>query len=610
MNTYLRILAIAKSNIKYLPMFMVSTLFYSLFSVLSIAILMPVLQVIFKTEGAKDIKVDGVPEFEIGNLFDYPKEMFYYYFSDFNGTSEFEALKFVCLVLLASAFFSNIFRYTTGYILAKVRAKIIAQMRNLIFDRITSMPIGYFTDARKGDIISRTMTDVQLIESTVVSSMKVLFKEPFLIVGYLIMLFNISVNLTLITLVLFPISGLLIGSIAKKLKKKATGSQESLGRIANILDETIGGMRIIKAFTAKELMKTRFGKEVQHYAKLTVSISKRFELAGPVSEFFGYVVMVIVILLGGQMILEGGGSLKPEEFIVFVGGYTQLLSPAKSIANSLSNIQRGIAAGDRVFEIVDSSEEIEVGENAKTIEDVQEGISIKNVHFAYEEEEVLSGINIDVKKGQTIALVGPSGSGKSTLADLIPRFYDVTEGEITIDGQNVKGYTLTSLRKMMGIVTQESILFNDSVFNNISFGQPEATMEQVIEAAKIANAHEFIQVLDDGYDTNIGERGSKLSGGQKQRLSIARAVLKNPPILILDEATSALDSESEKLVQEAIDNLMRNRTSIVIAHRLSTIQNADEIVVLQNGKILQRGKHDELLAVDGLYRKLTEMQSF
>ena len=611
MNTYLRILAIAKSNIKYLPMFMVSTLFYSLFSVLSIAILMPVLKVIFNTEDAKAMeRIEEVPTFAAENLFDYPKDIFYYYFGDFMDQGPFEALKFVCIILLFSAFFSNLFRFFTGFILAKVRAKIISQMRNLIFDRITAMPIGFFTDARKGDIISRTMTDVQLIESTVVSSMKVLFKEPFLIIGYLALLFGISVKLTLFTLILFPISGLLIGSIAKRLKKKATGSQESLGRIANILDETIGGMRIIKAFTARHLMQRKFGQEVNHYAKLTISISKRFELAGPVSEFFGYMVMVVVILLGGQMILEGAGTLKPEQFIVFVGGYTQLLSPAKAIANSLSNIQRGIAAGDRVFEVIDAKEEVDAGINAAVIRDLEEGISINNVSFAYGEERVLQNINLTVRKGQTVALVGPSGSGKSTLADLIPRFYDVTHGEILIDGHNVKEYSLSSLRKMMGIVTQESILFNDTVFNNISFGQPEATMEQVVEAAKIANAHEFIDTLEDGYETNIGERGSKLSGGQKQRLSIARAVLKNPPILILDEATSALDSESEKLVQQAIDNLMRNRTSIVIAHRLSTIQNADEIVVLQRGKILQRGKHDELLATDGLYRKLTEMQSF
>ncbi|MEL7145748.1 MAG: ATP-binding cassette domain-containing protein, partial [Bacteroidota bacterium] len=314
--------------------------------------------------------------------------------------------------------------------------------------------------------------------------------------------------------------------------------------------------------------------------------------------------------LKGQMILESSGTLTPDEFIVFVGGYTQLLSPAKAISNSLSNIQRGIAAGERVFEITDSHKEMEVGQHATIVKDLRKGIEIKNVHFAYEEEKVLQDINLTVEKGQTIALVGPSGSGKSTLADLIPRFYDVTEGEILIDGQNVKEYSLNSLRQLMGIVTQESILFNDTIFNNIAFGQPSASMEQVIEAAKIANAHEFIEVLENGYHTNIGERGSKLSGGQKQRLSIARAVLKNPKILILDEATSALDSESEKLVQQAIDNLMRNRTSIVIAHRLSTIQNADEIVVLQHGKILQRGKHEELLATDGLYRKLTEMQSF
>ena len=609
MKTYLRILSIAKSNIKYLPLFIISTLFYATFSALSISVLIPVLSVIFKTEGAQNVTVyESFPDFEA--RFSYPKDVFYYYFGEYLGDGEFAALKFVCLILVGTAFFSNIFRFTTGLILAKVRAKIIAQIRNLIFNKITSKPLGYFTEARKGDIISRTMTDVQLVESTVVGSMKVLFKEPFQIIAYMVVLLSISTQLTLITLVLFPLSGLVIGSIAKRLKRKATKSQESLGMISNILDESISGMRIIKAFTAKELVKKRFEKEVDRFAKLSISIAKRFELAGPVSEFFGYVVMAIVIIIGGQMILEGNGELEPETFIVFVGAYTQLLSPAKAISNSLTNIQRGIAAADRVFEITDSVAEADDEKDGLSIADLNQEISIKGVSFAYEDEKVLSDINLTVKKGQTVALVGPSGSGKSTLADLIPRFYDATEGEILIDGENIKKYSLNSLRKLMGIVTQESILFNDTIFNNIAFGQPDATMEQVVEAAKIANAHEFVSMMEDGYETNIGERGSKLSGGQKQRLSIARAVLKNPPILILDEATSALDSESEKLVQEAINNLMKNRTSIVIAHRLSTIQNADEIVVLQKGEIIQRGRHQELLSEEGMYKKLTEMQSF
>ena len=609
MKTYLRILSIAKSNIKYLPLFIISTLFYATFSALSISILIPVLSVIFKTEGAKNVtEFTSFPEFEAKAS--YPKDVFYYYFGEYMGDGEFAALQFVCFILVGTAFFSNIFRFTTGLILAKVRAKIIAQMRNLIFNKITSKPLGYFTEARKGDIISRTMTDVQLVESTVVGSMKVLFKEPFQIIAYMVVLLSISTQLTLITLILFPLSGLVIGSIAKRLKRKATKSQESLGMISNILDESISGMRIIKAFTAKELVRNRFEKEVGRFAKLSISIAKRFELAGPVSEFFGYLVMAIVIIIGGRMILDGNGELEPETFIVFVGAYTQLLSPAKAISNSLTNIQRGIAAAERTFEITDSEAEAENEKDALTITDLNEEISIKNVSFAYEGEKVLSNINLIVKKGQTIALVGPSGSGKSTLADLIPRFYDTSEGEILIDGENVKKYSLNSLRKLMGIVTQESILFNDTIFNNIAFGQPEATKEQVIEAAKIANAHEFISIMEEGYETNIGEGGSKLSGGQKQRLSIARAVLKNPPILILDEATSALDSESEKLVQEAINNLMKNRTSIVIAHRLSTIQNADEIIVLQKGEIIQRGRHQELLAEEGMYKKLTEMQSF
>ncbi len=609
MKTYLRILGIARSNIKYLPMFIISTLLYSIFTVTSAAIFIPVLNLIFDPE--KEYLVRNhteLPEFTMS--LEYPKDVFYFYFEDYLVDDKYAALVFVCTLLICSVFLSNLFRYANGVILAKVRAKIIARVRDSIFDSIITLPLSYFSDARKGDVISRTMTDVQLIESTVVGSMKVFFKEPFLIIAYLIMLFNISIELTLFTLVLFPLSGLIIGGIVKKLKRKAILSQESLGRIANILDETLSGMRIVKAFTANKIVSDRYHKETNHYAKLSISISQRFELGGPISELLGYGVIVIVLLIGGDIILDGKNGLAGSEFIVFIAVYAQLLSPAKAITGSMGSIQRGIAAGDRVFEILDATPEIRSYTETIKISDLAKSLEMKNLNFSYEEEAVLKNINISIEKGNTIALVGPSGSGKSTLADLIPRFYDVEDGEIIIDGIDIKAYDIDSLRSIMGIVTQESILFNDSIINNIAFGQPEATYEQIIEAAKIANAHDFILAMEQGYDTNVGERGAKLSGGQRQRLSIARAVLKNPPILILDEATSALDSESEKLVQEAIDNLMRNRTSVVIAHRLSTIQRADEIIVLQNGEIVQRGKHHELLALDGMYKKLIEMQSF
>lgn len=609
MKTYLRILGIARSNIKYLPMFIISTLLYSIFTVTSAAIFIPVLNLIFDPE--KEYLVRNhteLPEFTMS--LEYPKDVFYFYFEDYLVDDKYAALVFVCTLLICSVFLSNLFRYANGVILAKVRAKIIARVRDSIFDSIITLPLSYFSDARKGDVISRTMTDVQLIESTVVGSMKVFFKEPFLIIAYLIMLFNISTELTLFTLVLFPLSGLIIGGIVKKLKRKAILSQESLGRIANILDETLSGMRIVKAFTANKIVSDRYHKETNHYAKLSISISQRFELGGPISELLGYGVIVIVLLIGGDIILDGKNGLAGSEFIVFIAVYAQLLSPAKAITGSMGSIQRGIAAGDRVFEILDATPEIRSYTETIKISDLAKSLEMKNLNFSYEEEAVLKNINISIEKGDTIALVGPSGSGKSTLADLIPRFYDVEDGEIIIDGIDIKAYDIDSLRSIMGIVTQESILFNDSIINNIAFGQPEATYEQIIEAAKIANAHDFILAMEQGYDTNVGERGAKLSGGQRQRLSIARAVLKNPPILILDEATSALDSESEKLVQEAIDNLMRNRTSVVIAHRLSTIQRADEIIVLQNGEIVQRGKHHELLALDGMYKKLIEMQSF
>jgi subfamily B ATP-binding cassette protein MsbA len=457
--------------------------------------------------------------------------------------------------------------------------------------------------------MSKVMADVQEVEGTVVNSLKAVIKEPFMLIGYFIALFFISAKLTLITLIILPISGFIISYIAISLKKKARKSQETIGRISDILDETLSGMRIIKAFNAINFSKNRFEKEVKNYAEFNISMQKRQALAGPTSEFLGVFVVVAVLLIGGGMILAGNSELDAGRFITFIAIYSQLLVPAKQLSSAFSNVQRGLASAERIFGIIDLKPAITDKSTAKNLEEFKSELSFNDVSFAYGEEKVLKNININIQKGETIALVGPSGGGKSTLADLIPRFYDPVEGEVQIDGVSLKDITVESIRAKMGIVSQESILFNDTIFNNIAFGKPECTLEEVMQAAKVANAHEFIAQMEGGYEAKIGERGTKLSGGQRQRISIARAILKNPDILILDEATSALDSESEKLVQDALTNLMKNRTSIVIAHRLSTIQEADKIYVMQDGEIIEEGKHENLMEKGGVYKKLIEIQS-
>jgi subfamily B ATP-binding cassette protein MsbA len=491
-----------------------------------------------------------------------------------------------------------------------MRTYVVKNIRESLYLKITNLHVGYFHDQRKGDIMSSLSNDVNEIESSVVSSVQVIFREPLMIVGYIILLFTMSVQLTLFTLIVLPISGLVITSISRRLRKDAKQGQLLLGNILSIIEETISGIRIIKAFNAQKYVNKKFDEQNSQYRAILKSMWNKRELASPISEFLGVTVVVLVILYGGQLVLQNKSDLNASEFITYIILYSQILVPAKNISSALTSIQRGIASGERIFAILDTPVKIEEDPNAISIAEFKGKISYENVSFQYAEKKVLDNINLDVEKGKMIALVGASGAGKSTMADLLPRFYDVTEGVITIDGIDIRKIKLSDLNHLMGIVTQESILFNDTVFKNISFGNESATEEQVIEAAKIANAHEFIDKLELGYHTNIGDRGAKLSGGQRQRLSIARAVLKNPPILILDEATSALDTESERLVQEAIQNLMKNRTSVVIAHRLSTIQYADQIIVMQAGKIIERGTHTELLALNGMYRKLSEMQSF
>lgn len=551
--------------------------------------------------------VPELPEFSFDAA--YVEKAFNHYFLQIiQDHGKLYALLFVCALIVASVILANIFRYLERVMATKIRVDLVKNIRMDFFKKISLLHIGYFNNERKGDLISRFTNDVQEVENAVMGSLKAVLKEPITIIGYFIALFFISPQLTLFTLIVLPITGGALAEIVKRLKRDAVESQESLGRIVNILDETFSGMRVIKAFNARNFIIKKMEDESMNYRKYSKSLSYKNELASPVSEILGVTIVVGVIFFGGQMVLSENATLTSAAFLGFLAMFAMILQPAKSFSNGITSLQKGTASSQRIFQIIDTQPAIENKPNAIELKNFEANIEFRNVSFAYETDLVLKNINLTIAKGKTIALVGTSGGGKSTLADLIPRFYDPTEGEVCIDGKSITDYEIESLRKQMGVVTQESILFNDTIFNNIAFGMPNVSEEAVIHASKIANAHDFIMQTEKGYQTFIGERGSKLSGGQRQRLSIARAVLKNPPILILDEATSALDSESEKLVQEALFNLMKNRTSIVIAHRLSTIQHADEILVIQNGEIVERGTHAQLSQNEGLYQKLTSIQ--
>jgi subfamily B ATP-binding cassette protein MsbA len=519
------------------------------------------------------------------------------------------ALQFVCAVVVVSVLLSNLFRYLAQRTLEHFRAYTVANFRQAAFDRAVSLDLGYFAEERKGNLLSRLTNDVQEVEGSITSVFNAAYKEPLSLIAYFFTLFTMSVQLTLFTLIIIPISGLFIGGIAKRLKGHAKEVQNSLGTLLSILDETFGGIRIIAGFSAFGYIRGKFGQENQHYRNSLQRLANRRELASPFSEFTGVSVVAGILLYGGSLVLSG--QFDAASFIAYIIVFSQVLRPIKEISNSFSQLQRGIAAGGRVFELIDTVPTIQSKPGALRKDTFERGIEFRDVSFAYRPgTRTLQHVSFSVPKGRSVALVGHSGSGKSTIADLLTRFYDPTEGSILIDGTDLRDCDLDSFRQHLGIVTQESILFNDTIFNNIAFGDPAATQVQVEHAARIANAHDFILRTENGYQTNIGDRGMKLSGGQRQRLAIARAVHKNPPILILDEATSALDTESEKLVQEALRNLMKGRTTLVIAHRLSTIQNADEILVIQDGRIVERGNHEELLEVPyGVYRRLSQLQA-
>ena len=609
MKTYLRILSFARPLRHYLPQYIACTLLGIIFGLINITLLKPLFDVIFQQMDTAELQAyQSDPAFypSLGYL----KHKFYYFFITFTETyGKIGTLAYISIVTIAANLLANIFRYLSQVILAKVRARAVRGLRLAIFEKISLLHLGFFTDQRKGDITSRITNDVQEVENGIVHSLQVIFRDPATIILYFAWLFFMSFQLTIFTLILLPIAGILISGIVKKLRRIALAGQESLGRILNQVDETFSGIRIIKAFNARDYTLKKFTKEIDRYANINISMARKNELASPVSEVLGIIVVGGILLFGGNLVLNNQSALDGAAFLTYLVVFAQILAPSKAISKAYSSIQRALASGERIFEVIDAVPEIKDSTHAKATAQFHESIVMENVSFAYDNERVLENINLTIPRGRTIALVGPSGSGKSTLVDLIPRFYEPTSGQVLLDGIPLQDYKLEAIRSLMGIVNQESILFNDTVFNNIAFGMPLANHEEVINAAEIANAHEFILKLENGYQTEIGERGSKLSGGERQRISIARAVLKNPPILILDEATSALDSESESLVQEALSNLMKNRTSIVIAHRLSTIQNADEIIVLQEGRILERGTHHQLLDKGGLYQKLNAMQA-
>jgi len=608
MKTYFRLLSFAKPIEKFAIPYIVVTLFAILFNTLNLALLAPLMETLFSDTktGITEVAVTVKPTSWLDIM-----GMFKYFVQDLIITYDGKfALKVVCSIIIASVILSNIFRYASQRIMENLRLHTVLSLRKAVFNNVMDLHLGYFNNERKGDIISKVASDVTVVQYTVTGTLQVIFKEPVQLIFYVVTLFLISSQLTFFSLLVVPVSGFIISRIIKRLKAQAVESQQRFGTMISYLDEALSGVRIIKAFNASAFIKDRFNDENKRYSSLLRSMAKRQQSASPVSETLGVIMVAGIVLYGGGMILDGTSKLSGGDFIAYIAIFSQVMRPAKALSDSFSNIHSGIAAGERVLELIDEKPLITDAQDAVTLSGFNDSIQFKNVSFAYTDKTVLSDINLTVPKGKTVALVGPSGGGKSTLMDMIPRFIDPQAGNILIDGTNLKGVTAHSLRNLMGVVNQESILFNDTIYNNIAFGKTDVSPQQVEEAARIANAHNFIMETEQGYQTNIGDRGAKLSGGQRQRICIARAVLNNPPIMLLDEATSALDTESEKLVQDALNNLMKNRTSLIIAHRLSTIQSADIIVVLESGKIIEQGTHQQLILHNGLYRKLIDMQTF
>ncbi len=603
MKTYFRLLSYARPISKFAWPYVMFTLLSVLFGTLNLALLAPLLTVLFNnSEAVKTTSNDGWH-----NIFD---ALAGYAQAGISNFGPMRTLQLVCLVIILSVFLSNVFRYLSDRTMENLRMHTLMNLREALFNNVMNLHLGYFSSQRKGDIISKMSNDVQVVQYTVTGTLQVLFKEPVTLIAYLIMLFSISVQLTLFSLLIIPLSGLLIARIVKKLKEQATASHESFGNMISHLDEALQGMRIVQAFNATPFVIDKFSKENRRYTSIVRSMIKRQQMASPVSETLGVMLVAGIVLYGGSLVISDSNSLNGPTFIAYIALFSQIMRPAKAISNSFTQIHSGLSAGERVLALIDEQAAIKDMPDAVPVSAFHDSIQLQHVDFAYGETTVLKDVSLSIHKGETVALVGPSGGGKSTLMDLLPRFIEPAKGEVYLDGKNLRDYTLASVRGLMGVVSQDSILFNDTIFNNIAFGKTNFTLQEVMEAAKIANAHEFIAQTPHGYDTNIGDRGVKLSGGQRQRICIARAILQNPPIMLLDEATSALDTGSEKIVQQALDKLMRNRTSVVIAHRLSTIQNADKIVVIDKGRIIETGNHETLMRMNGMYRRLVDMQSF
>ncbi|MES2430398.1 MAG: ABC transporter ATP-binding protein [Bacteroidota bacterium] len=573
------------------------TFLATFFGLLSIGMLSPFLSLIFNS----DAKNPVIQSNAIGGLKDFFQDLI-----DNNG--KVFTLAIMCLVIVASTLFKNFFLYLSYYISTPVRNNIAARFRLKLYDKILRLPISFFSDQRKGDIMNRMIGDINEVNASIIGSLENLVKDFFTIIAYLFGMIYLSPQLSLFLLILLPITALIIGRISRKLKKESGIYSVAAGNNLSHVEETLGGIKVIKAFTAEDQMMDKFKEGNNKLVAIANAMTRKRDLASPLTEVLSVTVLCVILFVGGRLVFQPGNSLVGSDLITYILSFAMLINPAKGLAGTIAGIQKGMGALERVEEILDAPITVEEKPNAIELKSFDQKIEFRNVSFAYGTKTILKNINLTIEKGKTIALVGSSGAGKSTLVDLIPRFHDVTGGEILIDGKNIDQYTIRSLRQQMSFVTQEPILFNDTISNNIALGKTLAKQDEIMHAAMVANAHKFIDLKAEKYESNIGDRGSKLSGGERQRLTIARAVLQNSPILILDEATSSLDTESERLVQEAINNLMKDRTSIVIAHRLSTISNADEIIVLQHGEIIEQGNHQSLIAKNGFYKKLVEMQ--
>ncbi len=608
MKTYLRLLGFAKPIEKYAIPYFIFSVLYAVFNTFNFVMIIPIVSALFDVSGVNQIAaVVHLPQFSFSMDYFYAVVGHILYLIRGVDFGPVDVLVVLAVIISISAFISNLMRYLAQWTMEKMRTRTLQRIRNRLFDNVMTLNVGFFSNERKGDIISKITSDVTVVQFCITNTLQVAFRDPLLIIGYMFGMLQISWELTVFSAVYLPIVAMIIGTIVKRLRRPAQQGQESMGEMVSILDESLTGIKVVKSYNATKFMCEKFKSVNSRFSEIMLSMARRQQMASPMSEFLGILAAAGLLICGGVLVMRG--SLTGAGFIAYLAIFSQITRPVRSFMDAFANINQGIAAGDRVFSLLDTKSSLTEKPDAVDLTDFHDSIEFRNVHFAYDpEREVINGVSFKIRKGETIALVGPSGGGKSTIADLIPRFYDVTEGEILIDGRNIKDYTLDSLNANIGVVTQETILFNDTIADNLSLGRLDATEEEIEQAAKIANAHEFIMETSDGYQTNIGDRGMKLSGGQRQRLSIARAVLKNPPILILDEATSALDTESEKLVQDALNSLLTGRTSIIIAHRLSTIHDADRIMVVDHGRIVEQGTHSELLALNGIYAKLTAMQ--